>query len=356
MPETAVEAAARTLRSGYVGQGPQVDVFERELGNWLGNDFLVTVNSGTSALQLALQLSKVGPGDTVISTPMTCLATNAAIRAVGADIIWADIDPRTGLIDPEDVARLVQPNTKAIMVVHWAGRSSELTPIQATAEKHGLKVIEDAAHALGSTYQGRKIGNHSDFVCFSFQAVKQITTGDGGALACKSQVDYDRAKLIRWYGLPRAQGGSPGAQWWAEVSELGHKWHMNDIAASMGVEQMKFLDGILAAHRENSSYYRSELSEFGATEEPTGSESSCWLHTIHVPDVASFQKRMQERGIEVSQVHARNDRYSAFRAYGRNLPGVTEFTRTMVCIPVGWWIGPQERETVAKCVRESARP
>ncbi|HLG17134.1 MAG TPA: DegT/DnrJ/EryC1/StrS family aminotransferase [Blastocatellia bacterium] len=356
MPDEAITAAAETLRSGYVGQGPRVDEFETLLRAWFGNRNIVTLNSCTSALQLGLILAGVKTGDSVISTPMTCLATNCAIRAVGADIIWADVDPITGNIDPDDIPTKVQPNTKAVMVVHWGGNPVDLDAVNRIADYYKLKVIEDAAHALGSEYAGVKIGSHSSFVCFSLQAVKHITTVDGGLLICKDDDDYRRAKLLRWYGLDRdAPAGDMRLA--LDVPESGFKFHMNDIAATIGSAQLEFIDGILQRHRGNADFYKVALPEFPtATDHANGKSSSYWLYTIHVKNRDGFVISMRELGIEVSQVHRRNDLYSAFDRYRCPLRGVDSFSQTMVCIPVGWWLQGDDIRYIADCVKKCGQP
>src|SRR3989338_2880247 len=180
MPESIMAPLKETLLSGYIGQGAKVDEFEAKMAGWLGCERILTLNSCTSALQLALRLANVGFGDEVLSTSMTCTATNVPVMAMGARIVWVDIDPRTGNLDPRAIEKKIGKKTKAILAVHWGGYPCDLDEIHAVAKKHNLKVIEDAAHALGSVYKGKKIGNHSDFVCFSFQAIKHMTTVDGG--------------------------------------------------------------------------------------------------------------------------------------------------------------------------------
>lgn len=355
MPEGAVTAAAETLRSGYVGQGPRVDEFETLLKIWFGNANVLTLNSCTSALQLALILAGVGPGTSVISTPMTCLATNCAIRAVGADIIWADVDPKSGNISADDIHGRVRANTRAIVVVHWGGNPVDLDAVNAVAEKHGLKVIEDAAHALGSEYRGVKIGNHSDFVCFSLQAVKHITTVDGGLLLCKSETDYRRGRLLRWYGLDR-DAPAIDMRLASDVVECGFKFHMNDVAAALGIAQFQYVDDILERHRYNASYYRDALSDFEAAYEDKNGRSAYWFYTLHVKNRDEFVSSMKKLGVEVSRVHRRNDHYSAFEDYKVLLPGLDGFSETMICIPVGWWLERADVQYVAECVNSCGQP
>jgi dTDP-4-amino-4,6-dideoxygalactose transaminase len=284
---------------------------------------------------------------------MTCTATNEPILAAGARIVWADIDPTTGNISAESIASKVTDKTKAIIVVHWGGLPVDLDAVNAIAAERGIKVIEDAAHATGAEYRGRPIGSHSDFVCFSFQAIKHITTADGGALFCKSEDDYRRGKLLRWYGIDRDQ---PRADFRceADIVEWGYKFHMNDVAATMGIAQLPYLDGILEQRRELAAYYDRELSGIPGVrlcQWPSDSASAFWLYTLFVENRSSFMSAMHDRWVSVSQVHARNDRHTMFRDSAAPLDGVDAFTRDMVCIPIGFWVCQTEREHVVSAIK-----
>ena len=199
MPKSVQEPLLEILFSGFIGQGPQVEKFEKILAKYIGNPYPLTVNSGTSALQLALRLAGIQLGDEVISTPMTCTATNMPILAAGAKIVWADIDRLTGNISAASIEEKITSKTKAIIAVHWGGYPCDMMAINAVAKKYNIKVIEDGAHAFGAEYMQQKIGNHSDYVMFSFQAIKHITTVDGGVLFVRTKEDYQRGKLLRWY-------------------------------------------------------------------------------------------------------------------------------------------------------------
>lgn len=360
MPKSVDEPLLKTLHCGMIGQDKQVDKFEDALIPWFGNKRVLTLNSGTSALQLALKLAGVGPGDTVISTPMTCSATNAPIAASGADIIWADINPRTGNIDPESIESNVWTSTKAIVCVHWAGYPCPMREIQTIADEHGLKVIEDAAHAFGAFYKGRRVGSISDYTEFTFQAIKHMTTVDGGALTCKSDEDYARGKLLRWYGIDRE---SPRTDMRCEldIAEIGYKYHMNDVAATIGLEQLKHVQKILIKHMDNAQYYNEELERRGIKRcQPLDYKddriSSYWLYTMLVDDREAFRKFMNANGIAASAVHSRNDTHSCFKKYRiQELPGVDEFSAHQVSIPVGWWVTEDDRKYIMDKVEEFDR-
>ena len=324
----------KVLYSGYIGQGPKVEEFEHAFGQFIGSDKVLSVNSGTSALHLALKLAGVEGGE-VISTPMTCTATNWPILANGADIVWADINPNTGMISAEDIARKLSDRTRAIMVVHWGGMPCDLSPILKLAQKHDIPVIEDAAHALGAEWYDRMIGNTgSDFTCFSFQAIKHLTTIDGGMLIVKRESDYKRGKLLRWYGIDR---DTPRKDFRCEedIVEWGYKFHMNDVTATMGLVALPHLPEIVEKHRSNAQFYDIHINN-PRVKKPTGyaGYSSWWLYTLRVPDRDSFMKHMTECGVMVSRVHARNDTHTTVKKYITPLPGVDKFESEMVCVPV----------------------
>jgi len=352
MPKTVIEPLSKVLFSGYIGEGPIAEEFERKLTSWFANSNVLTLCNGTAALQLALRLANVGFGDEVISTPMTCSATNEPIMAMGAKIIWADIDPWTANIDPLDVARKITPKTKAIMCVHWGGYPCDLDELNAIAAEHGVKLIEDACHALGSTYHDKPIGSHSDFACFSFQAIKVMTTIDGGGLVCKSKIDSERGRLLRWYGIDR-KAERKDLRCEADILEHGYKFHMNDVTATIGLEQLKYLGETIKKIRFNAMKYDAAFKHLKAVKLLKYDKdrlSAYWLYTIRVRDRLKFMEHMKAKGITVSQVHVRNDSYTMFKDFKVSLPGVDEFTSEQVSIPVGWWLTDKELEYIIDAV------
>lgn len=347
MEPTASERVAEVLASGYIGQGEQCAAFERAFGAFIGApESPLLLNSCTSAIDLALHLIGVGPGDEVISTPITCTATNSPPVTRGARIVWADVDPLTGNIDPADVARKVTERTKAIIVVNWAGRRPDYVPLHNT----GIPIIEDAAHGPYQ-YHGLWDANPSgDYLCFSFQAIKHITTGDGGALVGhRGGMDRHRAKLLRWYGLDRES--SADFRCAQDITEVGFKFQSNDIAAAIGLANLPGMAAAVAAGQANAEYYCRRLSGLpGIDVPPYDPGCSYWLMTLCVDDRADFMAYLGERGIATSQVHARNDVHTAFKAASESrgpLPGVEAFDARQVSIPNGWWVTEAQREYIA---------
>jgi len=360
MSAAAAVEVEKVLTSGYVAEGERVLEFEHVLARGLeAPGEILAINSCTSALDLALHLAGVGPGDEVITTPQTCTATNTMIVNRRATCIWADIHPLTGNIDPVSVAGLITPKTKAIMAVDWGGLPCDYKLLKA----HGIPVIEDAAHAFRARYLGESIAKTGgDYVCWSFQAIKHLTTGDGGAIKVPKDQET-RARLLRWYGLDRR--GSKQLRCAQDIEEAGYKYHMNDIAAAIGLANYQAaVDGV-EAHRARAAFYDATLVDVDDITTPAeqaysaehityAHESSWWLYTLLVEDRRSFIDFMHGEGIETSPVHLRNDRHPAFaRASEKriDLPGVDYFSEREVAIPVGWWLTLEDVQRIADAVK-----
>jgi dTDP-4-amino-4,6-dideoxygalactose transaminase len=346
MHPSAKEFVAHTLDSGYIGQGARVEEFEARFAQLVDAPYPpLTINSCTSALDLALHLIGIGPGDEVISTPMTCTATNTVVVTRHARIVWADVHPITGLIDPDDVARKITARTKAILAVDWSGRACDYAALRS----FGVPVIEDAAHALLTKFQGQSIAQTGgDYVCWSFQAIKHLTTGDGGALLPPSE-QLERGRLLRWYGLDRRSSQSFRCD--QNIREAGYKYHMNDIAASIGLANLPTVEAMVCAHRKNATWYHTRLVGLPCvTLPPPDEESSWWLYTLLVEDRNAFIAFLKEKGIESSPVHSRNDKHEAFTFPSGPLPGVDFFAEHEVAIPVGWWVTEEKRDAISQAI------
>jgi len=349
-PKGIGEKIEKVFETGFISEGEYSDKFENSFGNFVCNDNTSLVNSCTSALSLAYSMSGIGPGDDVITTPMTCMATNEPIFNMGANLIFADIDPRTGNICPESVKKKLTKKTKAIVCVHWAGQPFEIDAINEIARNREIKVIEDAAHALGASYNNKVIGSHSDYVCFSFQAIKHLTTADGGAICSKSKYDDIKIKKMRWFGIDRKYSGS---KWEQDITFSGFKYHMNNINAVIGLEQMKHIDGIIGAHKKNGLFFDQNIKNKNVNilERNDYSESSHWIYTVLVEDRDKFKMFLNDNGISSDVVHVRNDNYSIFKKFkSGDLLGADYFCNRMINIPVGWWLKESELEKIANTV------
>jgi dTDP-4-amino-4,6-dideoxygalactose transaminase len=242
--EEEIAEVIDTLRSGWLTTGPKTALFEKNFTQFIGADYALAVNSATSGLHLALEAVGVGPGDKVITTPYTFTATAEVIRYLGADPILVDIDPKTFNIDPNKIREIASKHDdiKAIIPVHFAGQSCDMTAIKDIADEHHWKVIEDAAHALPTTWQGQMIGTLSDITVYSFYATKTIATGEGGMVVSNNEAYIKRMKVMRLHGINRDvfnRYTSDTPSWFYEVVEPGYKYNMSDIAASLGIYQLK---------------------------------------------------------------------------------------------------------------------
>lgn len=352
MPGNVDQPLLDTLHSGYITQGPKVEEFEGRVAEFLSTKNVISVNSGTSALVLALRLAGVGAGDEVITTPMTCSATNLPILQAGAIPVFADVDPISGMISPASVKKLVNAKTKAIMCVDWGGLQPNLAALKLIADHDKIKLIQDAAHAFGATYNGQKVGTIADFTCFSLQAIKHISTGDGGILTTLDPKDVERGKRLRWFGINR-EGSSGDTRINEDITEWGYKFHMNDIAATIGIAQMDHIEKVLFQHRLNAAYYDKEICDCVVKPIDQFGGGAYWLYTLLLPAKIrdKFKKAMELEGIQVSQVHRRNDEYTVFKKYATGkLPGLDNFASKMVCIPVHHGVGAEEAAKIATAV------
>jgi perosamine synthetase len=353
--EAAISNALATLRSGFLSEGKQVKGFEQELAARLGLARPVALNSGTAALHLALEIAGVQAGDEVIIPPQTFIATGMAVLMAGATPVFADIQSGTGNIDPESVRKKISHKTKAIIPVHWAGYPCDLDEINEIAGGHNLVVIEDAAHALGASYRGKPIGAISRFTCFSFQAIKHLTTGDGGALCCLRPEDEQCARVRRWFCIDR--DNSPPSflgERAYDADEVGYKYHLNDLGAAIGLGNLQVFPEVLVRLREIANRYRREFSGMvGLTllENRADRESACWLFTLLAERRDDFLRALQGRGIPASVFHQRIDRNSVFGGARKDLPNMDHFNEHQASVPLHAGLSEDEVERVITAVK-----
>jgi perosamine synthetase len=357
--DRAIELATKVLRSGWVSEGKMVKEFETALAGRLGLQNPVAVNSGTSALHLALAIAGVGPGDEVILPAQTFVATGLVILMQGATPVFADIDPMTGNISPPSIQNKITPRTKAVLPVHWGGYPCEMDEINTLAKKHGLAVIEDAAHALGATYHGRPVGALSRFTAFSFQAIKHLTTGDGGALCCSEAEDARAAVVRRWFGIDR-QNSQPSILGEREydISAVGYKYHLNDLAAAVGLGNLEDFSVRLARRQQIGGYYRQELKGIAGLkllDLRSDRTHAYWLFTVLVERREDLIRNLQEDGIPASVVHLRIDHNSVFGGINKDLRSQAEFNRCQLSIPLHDGLSDDDIESIVKSIRKSCK-
>lgn len=347
--EEMMPAIENILYSGYIAEGESVYEFEKEFGCYIKNSNLLSLNSGTAALHIALMLIGVGSGDEVISTAMTAEPTNTTIALTGAKIVWGDVDVKTGLLDPSDVQKKITEKTKAIMLVHYAGMVCDMDEFNKISDKYNIPIIEDAAHALGSKYNGNSIGANSEYTCFSFQAIKHMTTIDGGAIALKYDDKLALARKMKWFGLDKQVSRLNN-----DIKTAGYKYGMNNVNATIGSIQLKHMPDIIGRHISNGKFYDTVLKNVpGITLVPyySNTEPSYWLYTMKVKDRNMFIKMMNDAGITASPLHHRSDTHSVFAQSKCDLPSLDKFYNEFIHIPCGWWIDDECREHIAKCIQ-----
>jgi len=356
-PETVIDKFTETWRSGYVAEGPKVSEFEKEFAKKFNLEYVVALNSATSGLRLAYALACVGPGDEVITTPYTMVATNTTILEQFAKPVFADVQYETANIDPQDIEHRITEKTKAITCVHWGGYPCDMEEIHEIASDHGLPVIEDAAHALGSMYKDKPIGSISDFTVFSFQAIKHITTGDGGMLSVREKEKYEAALRRRWFGIDRA-GRKPsilGHDPTYDIWEVGYKYHMNDIEATIGLEQLKYFDSIFQKRAHIAKIYGEELEDVsGITllENKNDRVHANWLFTIYVERREKFAETMRAKGIEVTVPNWRNDKYTIFGGLRKDLPNTERIDKTLICIPLHPKLSDEDVSHIVRSIKK----
>ena len=333
MSSEAQIRVSQVLASGFVGQGAVVEEFEDVLHIELRTKTRpVTVNSCTAAIDLALELIGVGADDEVIATPQTCFASNVHIIHRKAKIRWADIDPITGLIDPVSVKKLITNKTKAIVAVNWAGKFADYN----TLRSFGVPVIEDAAHTWDSFIAEDTV--RGDYICYSFQAIKFLTSADGGMLICPPEKEA-AARILRWYGLDRTKNESFRCT--QNITAVGFKYHMNDVNAAIGVSNIPVARNSVLSSRSNSKYLIDNIGNPLLTLPEWDTTNSYWLFSMHVKAGLKdhFTQYLASNGITASPVHFRNDRYDTTIKFAEGiLPGVDSFTDTQICIPNGFWL------------------
>ena len=348
--EKMMPAIENILYSGYIAEGQPVYDFEKAFGEYIDNPNVLVVSSGTAALHIALLLLNVGPGDEVISTPMTSEPTNTTIAITGAKVVWADVDKDTGLLSPKSIESKITSKTKAIMLVHYAGMVCDMDRINKISEKYNIPVIEDAAHALGSKYNGKIIGSNSRFTCFSFQAIKQMTTVDGGAIAFKNPEDVEPARRLRWFGLDKKT-----ARLSNDITRAGYKYGMNNLTGTIGLLQLQETPRIISRYISNGKYYDENLKNVpGVTliKYYDNTEPSYWLYTLKVERRDDFIAMMERNGITATPLHHRSDTHSVFKESLCPLPQMDEFYSEFVHIPCGWWVTDEDREKIVRLIKE----
>lgn len=354
--EQAIASVVETLRSGWIGQGPRGAEFETRFAQMLGAPYAVAVTNCAAGLRLALALADVGPGDEVITTPLTWQATNHSILEQYAIPVFADVQPDTANIDPQDIEHRITERTRAILCVHWGGYPCDLDELHNIARRHGLVVIEEAAEALGATYHGLHIGAISRFTSFSFYAFQTLTTAEGGMLTLQREDDFEAARRRRWFGIDRVRR-KPLVTGYYEYDtwETGYGYHMTDVAAALGLAHLDDFPALVQRRQAIAARYREALADVpGVTlfEQRDDRTSGCGLFTMHVERRDQFCLLMRERGVEVSVMHVRNDQYTVFGGLRDDLPNLDRLSETYISIPMHNQLTDEDVEYVIACIQQ----
>lgn len=304
--EDDIQAVVDVLKSDFLTTGPKIEEFEKKVAEYTGARYAVAIANGTAALHAACFAAGISAEDEVITTPITFAASANCALYCGAKPVFADIDPVTYNIDPNSIEACITPHTKAIIPVHYTGQPCDMDKIQAIAEKYKLIVIEDAAHALGASYHGKKIGSISDMTTFSFHPVKHITTGEGGMIMTNNEIFYTRLKLFRTHGITRDRAylHQDDGPWYYEQMDLGYNYRITDIQCALGISQMDRLNQFVARRRELAARYNQAFSgceDIIVPKQFPDTDSSWHLYVIQVKNNRrDIFEKMRAAGIGVN--------------------------------------------------------
>lgn len=349
--EEEIEAVTEVLKSGMIAQGPKVDQFQKEFSKFVETKHSIATSSGTTALHTALLAAGVKPGDEVITTPFTFAATSNSILYSNATPVYADITPETFNLNPEKIEEKITDKTKAIVPVHLYGQPADMDAINEIAEKHDLKVIEDAAQAHGAVYKGKKIGSIGDLGCFSFYPTKNMTTSEGGMVTTNDDDLAEKSGMIRAHGESKRY----------EQSLLGYNYRMTDIAASIGLVQLKKIDEFNAKRNENAEYLSKGMEDIPGITTPIVADNVTHVfhqYTIRVSkDRDKFKEFLTENGIGTG-IHYpivlyKQPFYEKMSITG-NCPEAEKAASEVISLPVHPSLTVEELDTIIETVKRGS--
>tara|TARA_Y100000592_G_scaffold16485_1_gene24516 strand:+ start:5643 stop:6779 length:1137 start_codon:yes stop_codon:yes gene_type:complete len=356
--EDVMPRIRKVLESGFLNEGREVLEIRRLLKEILDQDNVTMTSSCTGSLMMALKIAGVGFGDEVIAPSMTCVATNVSTEWLGAKTIWADIEYETGNIDPEDVIRKITNKTKAVICVNWAGVPCKLEKLQSICRENGIKLIQDAAHSFGSTYKNKEVSHWADITCYSFQAIKHITTGDGGAIVCLNDNDHEYAARLKWYGFDRDRlkdedGNWKGRRWDSNIKEVGWKLNMNNLSAAIGISNLERKDFIIGTHKNNAALYRNYFlknKNITPLKIDNHMDPAYWIYTVLLDSSINRDKVISDMAnldIHTGVIHVPNHPYDCFKEAGNDLVNTNKFAAHQISLPCGWWLSEKDVKYIA---------
>lgn len=354
-----IEAVSEALRRDYIATGPGIGEFEEAFAKYIGVKYAVALSSGTAALHACCYAIGIGQGDEVITTPITFAASANCVLYCGGTPIFADINPRTYNISPEEIEKRITDKTKAIIPVHFTGQPCDMDRINAIAKKHNLYVIEDAAHATGAEYKGKKIGSISDMTIFSFHPVKHMTTCEGGMVTTNNEELYKKIKSFRAYCItkePDLLEDKEDGPWHYEMQGLGYNYRISDVMCALGMSQLKKVDKFVKRRREIAERYNKEMKDFAHIVLPyqaDGCNNSWHLYTILIKDGKrreAYQK-MKDAGIGVDVHYLPVYKHPYYQKNGYkevNCPNAERVYSQILSIPIHYRLTEEEQSYVIK--------
>jgi perosamine synthetase len=350
----AIDAAVAVLESGWLGQGARVSEFEAAFGGYVGATNCIAVATGTAAIHMALHVLDLEPGTEVITTPQTWVSTHYAIQYVGCVPVLADIDPATGNIDPQEIERRITDRTGAIVVVHYCGYPCDLDEILAIAGKHGLPVVEDAAHAVGAKYKGRKIGSGATLQCFSFGPIKNLPMVHGGAITSSDGTHFARFRALRSMGLARSsherlRSAASSYRPDFELAESGYRYELPDLHAAIGLAQLPHVAEENAARKRVADAYRDGFADapgIRALDYSDDRTSAYHMYPILAEDRDAVAEELHRREINVGVHYPLN----TLLAHD-DVPRAREFASQTLTLPIHPWLTDDEVAAVIDGVR-----
>lgn len=361
IPQEAIIEVTKTLRSKWINTGKkEKELRDKSRRKW-NFPYCVAVNSGTSALRASLAILGVGPGDEVISTPFTFIATNTAILEQGAKPVFADIKYEDLNIDPQSIEKKITPKTKAIMVVHYGGNPCDMDEIREIGRKYSLPIIEDAAHALGSKYKGEYIGAKGDIICFSLQVVKIINSGDGGLISTTNQNYYEKLKKIVWYGIDKDEKKTnllDPLPTGFRGDTLGFKYNMNDIVATLASCGLDHYEEAAEKRRIIGERYRKELAglpKIKLMKYYDDRKPNYQIFPIHVQNRVGFAQYLRKNKIMVNINNRRNDIYPMFGGFRNDLVMTAAADKDVILLPIHADLTEEQVSYIIRKVKDSVR-
>jgi perosamine synthetase len=357
-PSGIPDELSAVFASGYVGAGDLVRSFENALQEYLGAPYILSTSSCTAALTLAYVDAGISPGSTVLSTPMTCAATNIPLLHLGAKIRWLDVDPDSGNVTATSIAAGLNRHSsaRAVVIMDWGGTPCDYASIIKECTDRNVPLILDAAQSFGSLYADKRYPADIDYVCYSFGPTKLLSSVEGGAVASKRDRDPMRMKTLRWYGIKREERDSLRF-WEYGVDELGFRFVFNNVFAAVGLRALSSIEFRLTHHRQLAALYDEQLrgiQGLQVAKRPLDSKPNFWLYTVIVQEREQLLLKLHSEGIHAATPHRRNDRLLASWSEPENpetLAGIDSFDHNYLCLPIGPWVSADDVNRISCLIK-----